>query len=31
LNSENIEFSLRKPFNLLRNETFVPLIGAEGI
>ncbi len=30
LNSENIEFSLRKPFNLLRDETFVPLIGGGG-
>jgi site-specific DNA recombinase len=31
LNSENIEFSLRKPFDLLRDENLVPLIGATGI
>jgi hypothetical protein len=30
LNSENVEFSLRKPFNLLRDEKLVPLIGASG-
>lgn len=31
LNSENLEFSLRKPFDLLRDEKIVPLIGAMGI
>jgi site-specific DNA recombinase len=31
LNSENVEFSLRKPFVLLRDEKLVPLIGAMGI
>lgn len=30
LNSENLEFSLRKPFNLLRDQKLVPLIGASG-
>jgi site-specific DNA recombinase len=30
LNSENIEFSLRKPFVLLRDEKLVPLIGGGG-
>ena len=31
LNSEKLEFSLRKPFDLLRDEKLVPLIGAMGI
>ena len=31
LNCENLEFSLRKPFDLLRDEKLVPLIGAMGI
>jgi site-specific DNA recombinase len=30
LNSEKLEFSLRKPFDLLRDEKLVPLIGASG-
>ncbi len=30
LNSRNIEFSLRKPFNLLRDVKLVPLSGATG-
>ena len=30
LNSENLEFSLRKPFNLLRDEKLVPVSGAMG-
>lgn len=30
LNSRNVEFSLRKPFILLRNEKLVPLSGATG-
>jgi site-specific DNA recombinase len=31
LNSEKLEFSLRKPFEMLRDEKIVPLIGAMGI
>ena len=31
LNCENLEFSLRKPFDLLRDENLVPLSGAMGI
>lgn len=31
LNSGNLEFCLRNPFDLLRNEYLVPLIGAMGI
>ena len=31
LNSENVEFSLRRPFDLLWDGKFVPLIGASGI
>jgi hypothetical protein len=31
LNCENLEFSLRKPFDLLRDEKLVPLSGATGI
>jgi hypothetical protein len=30
LNSENVEFSARKPFNLLQDQNLVPLIGATG-
>lgn len=30
LNSSNVEFSLRKPFELLRNQKLVPLNGATG-
>jgi site-specific DNA recombinase len=30
LNCENLEFSLRKPFDLLRDEKLVPLSGASG-
>jgi len=30
LNSEKIEFSLREPFDLLRDEKLVPLSGGEG-
>jgi site-specific DNA recombinase len=30
LNCENLEFSLRKPFDLLRDENLVPLSGATG-
>jgi hypothetical protein len=30
LNCEKLEFSLRKPFDLLRDEKLVPLIGASG-
>jgi hypothetical protein len=29
-NSENLEFSLRKPFNLPRDQNFIPLTGASG-
>ena len=29
-NCENLEFSLRKPFDLLRDQKLVPLIGASG-
>jgi hypothetical protein len=31
LNCENLEFPLRKPFDLLRDQKLVPLIGATGI
>lgn len=31
LNCGNLQFSLRKPFDLLRNENLVPLSGAMGI
>jgi site-specific DNA recombinase len=31
LNCENVEFSPRKPFDLLRDQKLVPLIGATGI
>lgn len=31
LNSDNLEFSLRKPFEILRDTKLVPLIGAMGI
>ena len=30
LNCENLEFSLRKPFDLLRDQKLVPLSGATG-
>jgi hypothetical protein len=30
LNSEKLEFTLRKPFDLLQDEKIVPLIGASG-
>ena len=30
LNSEKVEFPRRKPFDLLRNEKLVPLIGGGG-